>query len=79
MDCLHFLQMILDQIGPGTPDRWFCFLCNNSRAHQHTAVVAMILLAGHWLMFRPLYDPWGSPIEFCFDTVNLELALRASA
>lgn len=75
-DMVLFIRRILDTIGPGTPARRFCFLMDNLSAHKHPHIAAMIHMAGHRLVFRPPYYPVDGPIEYAFDTIQVDLTLR---
>ena len=43
---------------------------SNISSHHNTQVVAMVLAAGHRIVFRAPYWPIDGPIEFVFNTVE---------
>ncbi|KAL7502605.1 hypothetical protein ACHAXN_000540 [Cyclotella atomus] len=61
---IELFTMILNDIGPGTPARRRCFIMDNLGSHHNDQVAAMILMAGHRIMFRALYWPIDESIEF---------------
>ena len=65
---IEFFQRILDEIGPGTPERRRCVMMDNLNAHTNPTVTAMILDAGHQILFRTPYYPVDGPIEYVFNT-----------
>ena len=70
---LAFIQLILNDLGPGTPQRWYCFTMDNLNAHRNVLVQQMIHAAGHRIIFRAPYYPVDSPIEHLFNTAQVTL------
>mmetsp|Transcript_2517 Transcript_2517/g.3581 ORF Transcript_2517/g.3581 Transcript_2517/m.3581 type:complete len:116 (+) Transcript_2517:1093-1440(+) len=74
---IEFIQMVLNAIGVGTPARRRCLIMDNLRCHHKLQVVAMILAAGHWLVFRAPYSmnlcsiPWKHMLRLTC-TINVE-------
>jgi transposase len=73
---MDFIQEILDDIGPGTPERRRCFLMDNLITHRHPIIAQMIMAAGHRIVYRAPYYPVDGPIEYVFNTIQQELAYR---
>ena len=67
---IGFIENILQDIGPGTPERRYCFTMDNLRSHHNRQMAAMIHEAGHRLIFRAPYYPTDGPIEFVFNTIQ---------
>ena len=72
---LFFIRRILEDIGPGTEDNWYCFTMDNLTSHRNILVLQMIHAAGHVCVFRAPYYPVDSPIEHVFNTVQVALTL----
>lgn len=72
---LAFIQRILDDIGPGTPQRRRTFIFDNLGAHRNLLVLQVIYAAGHRVMFRAPYYPVDGPIEYFFNTIQGTLTL----
>lgn len=70
-----FIQRILDDIGPGTPQRRRTFIFDNLGSHRHLLIIQMIYAAGHRVMFRAPYYPVDGPIEYFFNTIQGALTL----
>ncbi len=65
-----FLRRVIDEIGPGTNERRRVFTMDNLAAHRNPAVHAMIVAAGHRLVFRAPYYPVDGPIEYVFNSIQ---------
>jgi hypothetical protein len=70
---IDFIQDILDDIGPGTPQRRRCFIMDNLTSHHNAQVSALIHTAGHRLVFRAPYYPVDGPIEYVFNSLQVAL------
>ena len=73
---LAFVQRMLLDIGPGTPNDWYCFTMDNLNSHRSVLVQQAIHAAGHRCVFRAPYHPKDSPIEHFFNTVQLAMQLN---
>jgi len=73
---INFIATILNDIGPGTPERRRCFTMDNLNSHHCTQVSAMIYAAGHRLVFRAPYYPVDGPIEYVFNTLQAYLRIN---
>jgi hypothetical protein len=71
-----FIQQILNDIGPGTPQNWRCFTLDNLNTHHNILIQQMIHAAGHRCIFRAPYYPVDSAIELLFNTVQGALMLK---
>ena len=60
---IDFVQEILDDIGPGTPQRRRCFLMDNLITHRRPIIAQTIIAAGHRLVCRAPHYPVDGPIE----------------
>ena len=60
----------------GTPNRRFCFIMDNLRSHHNIQMSAIIIGAGHRLVFRAPYYPVDGPIEYVFNTIQGVLRIR---
>ena len=69
-------RIIKDLAALGTPDRRFSFIMDNLRSHHNQQMAAIIIGAGHWLVFRAHYYPVDGPIEFVFNTIQGVLRIR---
>ena len=67
---LEFVNLVLADIGHGTPQRRYCFTMDNLSAHKNQAVAALIHGHGHRLVFRAPYYPMDGPIEYIFNTLQ---------
>ena len=67
---LEFLNVVIGDIGQGTPQRRYCFLMDNLAAHHNAAVAALIHGHGHRLVFRAPYYAVDGPIEYVFNTIQ---------
>ena len=72
---ITFIERILQDIGPGTPQRRRCFTMDNLSSHHADQVAAMIHAAGHRLAFRAPYYAVDGPIEYTFNTIQGMLAI----
>ena len=72
---VDFIQRILNDIGPGTPQRWRCFTIDNLDSHQNLLVQQIIHNAGHRILFRAPYHPVDEPIEYTFNHMQMSLTL----
>jgi len=76
---IDFVKRILDQIKTlPDKDRRFCFVMDNLRSHHNTQMAAIIISAGHRLVFRAPYYPIDGPIEYVFNTIQGLLRYRNS-
>mmetsp|Transcript_8099 Transcript_8099/g.12699 ORF Transcript_8099/g.12699 Transcript_8099/m.12699 type:complete len:104 (+) Transcript_8099:213-524(+) len=76
---IDFIQMILNDIGPGTPQWRYCFTLDNLSSHHNVQMVALIYVAGHMIVFRGPYYPVDGPIEYVFNTIQGILRIRMDA
>ena len=60
----------------GTPNCRFCFIIDNLRSHHNIQMSAIIIGAGHRLVFRAPYYPVDGPIEYVFNTIQGVLRIR---
>ena len=67
---VDFIQQIIDDIGPGTAERRFCFTMDNLAAHLNTMVFDLIIGNGHRMVRRAPYYPVDGPIEYVFNTLQ---------
>ena len=67
---ITFITMILNDIGPATPQRRYTFTMDNLSAHHNIGVAALIFGFGHRLAFRAPYYPTDGPIEYVFNTIQ---------
>jgi len=73
---VSFLSMILEQIGPGTNERRYCFIMDNLSSHHDIQMSLLIFMAGHRLVFRAPYYPIDGPIEYVFNTIQGSLGIH---
>ena len=66
---------MLNDIGPGTPQRRRCFMMDNLNAHCSLLVQQIIHQAGHRVAFRAPYHPVDGPIEYYFNHMQNSLTL----
>lgn len=76
---ISFVQGTLNDIGPGTPHRRYCFIMDNLSSHHNVHMAALIFAAGHRLAFRAPYYPIDGPIEYVFNTIQCILRIRIDA
>ena len=67
---LHFVRSILQDIGPATQNNFYVFTMDNLNSHRNVAVVALIHLYGHGVVFRAPYWAVDGAIEFIFNTLQ---------
>ena len=72
---LEFVQHVLDDIGPADPENFFVFTMDNLNSHRNDAVIALIHVYGHGVVFRAPYWPVDGAIEFIFN--SLQTLVRA--
>jgi hypothetical protein len=72
---LRFVEMVLDDIGPGTPQNFYVFTMDNLSAHRNILVQQLIHSRGHVCVFRAPYCAVDSPIEHLFNTIQIALTL----
>ncbi len=70
-----FIQRIIVEVGPGTPQRRRCFTMDNLNVHRNPVVSNLILQAGHRILFRAPYYPVDGPIEYVFNTLQCMLCV----
>jgi hypothetical protein len=71
-----FLQMIINDIGQGTPGNRRTFICDNLRSHKHHLVRHFVAAMGHRMICRAPYCPRDGPVEYVFNRIQHELSLR---
>ena len=71
-----FIVPILDDIGPGTPQRGRYFTMDNLLAHKHPVVVQAILAAGHRVVYLVPYYLVDGPFEKVFNSIQQQLQHR---
>jgi hypothetical protein len=72
-----FIRPIINDLGPGTPNNFYVFTCENLNAHCSLVVQQLINGARHRCVFRaPSYWPVDSPVEHLFDTVQISLTQK---
>ena len=57
-------------------DRRFCFIMDNLRSHHNQQMAAIIIEAGHRIVFRASYWPVDGLIEYMFNTIQGVLRIR---
>ena len=67
---LRFVQDILDSIGEATDDNFYVFTMDNLNTHKNAAIIALIHLYGHGVVYRAPYWAVDGPIEFVFNTIQ---------
>ncbi len=70
-----FIERILNDIGPGTPQRRRCFTMDNLSSHCNLLIQQIIHNAGHRVVFRAPYHPVDGPIEYFFNVMQMGLTL----
>ena len=66
---LDFITAILDDIGHATNDHFYVFTMDNLNSHRNVAVVALIHLFGHGVVYRAPYWAVDGAIEYIFNTL----------
>lgn len=69
-------KIIKDLAALDTPSCRFCFIMDNLRSHHNQQMAAIIIGAGHRLVFRAPYYPVDGPIEYVFNTIQGILRIR---
>ena len=72
---VDFIQRILNDIGPGTPQRRRCFTMDNLDSHRNLLVQQIIHNASHRILFRATYHPVGGPVQYYFNHMQMSLTL----
>ena len=72
----NFMLRIITDLGPGTPERRFCFILDNLIVHTTPVVLLLIIMAGHRYVFRAPYWPKDGPIEYVYNRLEQELNIR---
>lgn len=67
---LDFVQLILNDIGPATPESWYCFTMDNLNSHKNPMVVNLIYAFGHGVCFRAPYYAVDGAIEYVFNNIQ---------
>ena len=65
-----FMENLLESIGHATANHFYVFTMDNLNSHKNEAVIALIHLYGHGVVFRAPYWPVDGPIEFVFNTIQ---------
>ena len=73
---LEFVRTILQDIGQGTPNNFYVFTMDNLNSHKNAAVIALIHLCGHGVVYRAPYWPVDGAIEFVFNTIQTLIRSR---
>ena len=67
---LQFIQIILNDLGHANEHNFYVFTMDNLNSHTNDAVVGLIHLYGHGVVFRAPYWPVDGAIEFIFNTLQ---------
>ena len=67
---LEFIHSILNDIGPATPENFYVFTMDNLNSHKNIAVIALIHVYGHGVVYRAPYWAVDGSIEFVFNTIQ---------
>ena len=70
-----FIQRIINNIGPGTPQRHRCFAMDNLNAHRNLIVQQIIHNIGHSAVVFASYHPVDRLIEYYFNHMQMSLTL----
>ena len=70
-----FIERILQDLGPGVPGRRYCFTMDNLDVHVNGAIQAMIINAGHQIVYRAPYYPVDGAIEYIFNAIQCTLRI----
>ena len=73
---LEFLQEVLDEVGHANENGVHVFTMDNLNSHRNEAVVALIHLYGHGIVYRAPYWAVDAPIEYVFHTLQSLLRAR---
>ena len=69
-------RIIIDIDSLDEPDRRFCLIMDNLRSHHNQQMSAIIIAAGHRIVFRVPYYPVDGPIKYVFNTIQGVLRIR---
>jgi len=69
-------RIIVDIDSLGEENRRYCFIMDNLRSHHNQQMSAIIIGAGHRIVFRAPYYPVDGPIEYVFNTIQGVLKIR---
>ena len=72
----EFIRRILDDLGPGAENQRYCFTMDNLDAHVNPAIQAMIINAGHRIVYRAPYYPVDGAIEYVFNAIQCTLRIN---
>jgi hypothetical protein len=76
-DFYNFMYRIINDLGPGTPERRFCFILDHLIVHTAPVVLLLIIIAGHRYVFRaPTGQSKDGSIEFVYNRLEQELNIR---
>ena len=67
---MEFIHHILEDIGPANELNFFVFTMDNLNSHKNAAVIALIHVYGHGVIYRAPYWAVDGSIEFVFNTVQ---------
>ena len=73
---MNFMETILESIGYATEENFYVFTMDNLNTHRNIAVIALIHLFGHGVVFRAPYWAVDGPIEFIFNTIQTLIRAR---
>ena len=74
---IDFVRRIVEDLATiQVKDRRFCFIMDNLRSHHSQHMSAIIIAAGHRIVFRAPYYPVDGPIEYVFNTIQGVLRVR---
>ena len=65
-----FMENLLESIGHAMANHFYVFTMDNLNSHKNEAVIALIHLYGHGVVFWAPYWPVDGPIEFVFNTIQ---------
>ena len=66
---LDFMAVVLQDIGHANDDQFYVFTMDNLNSHRNVAVVALIHLYGHGVIYRAPYWAVDGAIEYIFNTI----------
>ena len=73
---LEFVRLILQDIGHAGNGIFYVFTMDNLNSHKNIAVIALIHLYGHGVVFRAPYWAVDAPIEYIFNTIQSLIRAR---
>jgi hypothetical protein len=73
-DTITFIQNMMNDLGQ--PANRHTFICDNLSPHMYALVQHGVQQGGHRLLFHPPYKPRDRPIEYVFNRLQHELAIR---